>query len=133
MAQIKNSNTIATLSRRERQVMDIVYARGEATAVDIHAAIADPPSFSATRALIRTLEEKGHIRHAERGLRYVYFPSVPAENVKTSALKHLLTTFFKGSPTELMAAMLDDSDTRISDSELAALESLIRKARGSEK
>src|SRR3954447_4947656 len=133
MEQAKSPSTISKLSRRERQVMDILYARGEATAVEIHAAIADPPSFSATRALIRTLEEKGHIRHAEQGLRYVYFPSVPADRVKTSALKHLLTTFFKGSPTELMAAMLDDSGTKISDAELEALESLIRKARGSEK
>ena len=133
MEQAKSPTTIDNLSRRERQVMDILYARGEATAVEIHAAIADPPGFSATRALIRTLEEKGHIRHAEQGLRYVYFPSVPAEKVKTSALKHLLTTFFKGSPTELMAAMLDDSDAKISDAELEALESLIRKARSSDK
>ena len=74
------------LSRRERQVMNIVYARGQATATEIHAALADPPTFSATRAIIRTLEEKGHLRHEEQGLKYIYLPVVPAEKLDTRRL-----------------------------------------------
>src|SRR3954447_7240259 len=80
------------LSRRERQVMNIIYARGQATAAEIHEAISDPPTFSATRAVIRTLEEKGHLRHEEQGLRYVYLPVVPAEKAKKSALASMVET-----------------------------------------
>ena len=121
------------LSRRERQVMDIVYARGQATAVEIHEALPDRPTFSASRAVIRTLEEKGHLRHEERGLRYVYRPVVPLEKAKRSALSHVVTTFFQGSPSKLMATLLESSTTGVSEEELARLEELIRQAKEEKK
>ena len=117
------------LSRRERQVMDIVYASREASAAEIHAALPDRPTFSATRAVIRTLEEKGHLRHEERGLKYVYMPVVPVEKAKRSALSHLVSTFFSGSPAQLMATLLESSSSKVTDEELDQLEELVRKAR----
>jgi BlaI family transcriptional regulator, penicillinase repressor len=117
------------LSRRERQVMNIIYAQGRATAVEIHEALPDPPTFSATRAIIRTLEEKGHIRHEEQGLRYIYRPVVPAEKASRSALANVVTTFFQGSPSRLLATLLNDSTSKVSDHELRELETLIREAR----
>lgn len=118
-----------TLSRRERQVMDILYSLGQATATEIHQALSDPPTFSATRAVIRTLEEKGHVRHEEQGLRYVYVPTIPVEKARKSAVSHLVSTFFQGSPTRLMAALLDDASLQIDQKELESIEDLIRKAR----
>lgn len=109
--------------------MEIVYSRGSATAAEIHAALADPPTFSATRAVIRTLEEKGHIRHKEQGPRYVYLPVVPLENAGKSALAQLVSTFFHGSPSRLMATLLDDASRTLEPGELEKLEALIRKAR----
>ena len=117
------------LSRRERQVMNIIYARGHATAAEIHEALPDPPTFSATRAVIRTLEEKGHITHQEQGLRYIYRPVVPPEKARRSAVSQLVTTFFQGSPTRLMAALLDGSTAKMSDEELDELERIIRDAK----
>jgi predicted transcriptional regulator len=117
------------LSRRERQVMNIIYARGHATAAEIHEALPDPPTFSATRAVIRTLEEKGHISHQEQGLRYVYRPVVPPEKARRSAVSQLVSTFFQGSPTRLMAALLDGSAAKMSDEELDELERMIRDAK----
>ena len=117
------------LSRRERQVMNIIYAKGQATATDIHNALADPPSFSATRAIIRTLEEKGHIRHQEQGLRYVYLPVVPADKAKRSALANVVSTFFAGSASRVVATLLDGSTASISEKELDELEELIRRAK----
>ena len=121
------------LSRRERQVMNIIYARGHATAAEIHEALPDPPTFSATRAVIRTLEEKGHITHQEQGLRYIYRPVVPPEKARRSAVSQLVTTFFQGSPTRLMAALLDGSTAKMSDEELDALERIIRDAKEKKK
>lgn len=117
------------LSRRERQVMDIVYCLGEASATDIHEALPDPPTFSATRAVIRTLEQKGHIRHREEGLRYLYLPVIPVEKARKSAVAHMVSTFFNGSPARLMAALIDSSDKKISNEELKSLEALIQRAR----
>jgi BlaI family penicillinase repressor len=117
------------LSRRERQVMNIIYAKGRATATEIHATLPDPPTFSATRAIIRTLEEKGHIRHEEQGLKYIYLPVVPADKARHSALNNVVATFFQGSPSRLLATLLDSSASKISDEELRELEELIRKAR----
>ncbi len=121
------------LSRRERQVMDILYARGRASATEIHEALPDKPTFSATRAVIRTLEEKGHLRHEEQGLRYLYLPVVPVEKARRTALSHMVSTFFQGSPSRLMATLLDDSSTRLSAEELASLEALIRRAKEASK
>jgi len=121
------------LSRRERQVMNIIYARGYATAAEIHEALPDPPTFSATRAVIRTLEEKGHIMHEEQGLRYIYRPVVPPEKARRSAVSQLVSTFFQGSPTRLMAALLDGSAAKMSDEELDELERMIRDAKEKKK
>ena len=117
------------LSRRERQVMNIIYGRGEATAAEIHEALPDPPTFSATRAVIRTLEDKGHIRHREQGLRYVYVPVVPAEKARRSAVAHLVDTLFQGSPSRLVAALLEPATVRVTDEEFQRLEQLIREAK----
>jgi BlaI family transcriptional regulator, penicillinase repressor len=125
--------SIDPLSRRERQVMNIIYARGHATAAEIHEALPDPPTFSATRAVIRTLQEKGHITHQEQGLRYIYRPVVPPEKARRSAVSQLVTTFFQGSPTRLMAALLDASTAKMSDEELDELERMIRDAKEKKK
>jgi BlaI family penicillinase repressor len=121
------------LSRRERQVMDIVYARKQVTAAEIHEALPDRPTFSATRAVIRTLEEKGHLRHKERGLRYVYLPMIPLDKAKRSALAHVVSTFFQGSPSNLVATLLDSATSKISDEELNRLEELVRRAKQEQK
>jgi BlaI family transcriptional regulator, penicillinase repressor len=125
--------SIDPLSRRERQVMNIIYARGHATAAEIHEALPDPPTFSATRAVIRTLEEKGHLTHQEQGLRYIYRPVVPPEKARRSAVSQLVSTFFQGSPTRLMAALLDGSAAKMSDEELDQLERMIHDAKEKKK
>ena len=117
------------VSRRERQVMDILYSRGQATATEIHEALPDPPTFSATRAVIRTLEEKGHLAHKEQGLRYIYLPTVPVDRARKSAVAHLLSTFFDGSPARLMASLLDQPSAKLSDDELKSIEEMIRQSR----
>lgn len=117
------------LSKRERQIMDIIYRRGNATAAEVLADIPDPPSYSSVRALLRLLEEKGHITHKADGPRYIFSPTVPREQARTSALKHVLRTFFDDSTEEAVAAMLDIADTRLSEPELDRLSRLIEKAR----
>jgi predicted transcriptional regulator len=117
------------LSRRERQIVDILYSRGRATAAEVQAALPDPPSYSAVRALLRILEEKGHIRHEQDGPRYVYLPTVTRARATRSALKHLLKTFFNGSAEQAISALLAESDTRLSDRELDRLARLIEQAR----
>jgi len=115
-----------TLSRRERQILDILYRNGRATAADIQTALPDAPSYSATRALLRILEEKGHIKHETDGPRYVYLPSVSPQRARVSALRHLLNTFFNGSAADAAAALVDGSAARLSTDELDQLEALIR-------
>jgi predicted transcriptional regulator len=117
------------LTRRERQVMNIVYEKGQATATEIHESLSDRPTFSATRAIIRTLEEKGHIRHEEQGLRYIYLPVVSPDKAKRSALAQVVSTFFAGSPSSVMATLLDGSTVSIPDSELEELEKIIQRAK----
>jgi predicted transcriptional regulator len=117
------------LSRRERQIMDILYRRGRASASEIHEAMPDPPSYSAVRATLRILEEKGHVKHEEEGLHYVYLPTLAREKATRSALKHLLETFFDGSPERAVAALLDNSSTQLSPEELDRLAELIENAR----
>ncbi len=127
---MKASNTLAgrTLSRRERQILDVLYERGRATAADIQAALPDPPGYSAIRALMRILEEKGHARHDVDGARYVYLPCVPRGRARRSALKHLLQTFFDGSAAEAVVALLDGS-TRLAPVDLDRIEALVVRAR----
>ena len=120
------------LSRRERQILDVLYARGRATAAEVQAALPDPPSYSAVRALLRILEDKGHVRHDQDGPRYIYRPTVARDRAKRTALRHMLTTFFDGSAAQAIAALLDESDTRLSDPELDRLSDLIQRARRAE-
>src|SRR5215203_2811831 len=117
------------LSRRERQIVDILYARGRATAADVQAALPDPPSYSAVRAMLRILEEKGHVRHEQDGPRYVYLPTVAPDRAKKTAIRHVLRTFFNGSAEQALSALLDESDTRLSDHELDRLAKVIDRAR----
>jgi predicted transcriptional regulator len=119
----------ADLSRRERQIMDIIYAQGCAGVAEVREALPDPPSYSAVRALLRILEEKGHLKHEQDGQRYVYRPTVPATQARESAMKRLVRTFFDGSPEKAMAAFLDMSAEELSKEELARLAELIEQAR----
>ena len=120
------------LSRRERQIMDVLFQRGESTAAEVREHMPDPPSYSAVRAQLRILEEKGHVKHAQDGPRYVYEPTMTKEKAKQSALNHLVNTFFGGSSEKVMAALLDDGAEKISDDELDRLASLIKRAREKE-
>jgi predicted transcriptional regulator len=124
-----SQQTHKNLSRRERQIMDILYQRGRAAAADVLGDLPDPPSYSAVRAMLRVLEEKGHIRHEEQGMRYVFLPTVPREKAKRSAVKHLINTFFEGSAEQAVAALLDASAPALSAEELDRLAELIEKAR----
>jgi BlaI family penicillinase repressor len=117
------------LSRRERQIMDVVYRRGQATAAEVQAELPDPPSYSAVRALMRVLENKGHLRHDQQGAAYVYVPTLPADSARKSAVRHLMQTFFGGSTERTMAALLDASQTRLSAEELDRLSQLIEAAK----
>jgi predicted transcriptional regulator len=118
-----------SLSRRERQIMDAVYRRGQATAAEVLEDLPDPPSYSAVRAMLRVLEEKGHLRHEQPGPRYVFLPTVPREKARRSALKQLVQTFFDGSTEQTVAALLDLSASRLSDAGLDRLSQLIDQAR----
>ncbi|HEX8706783.1 MAG TPA: BlaI/MecI/CopY family transcriptional regulator [Pyrinomonadaceae bacterium] len=126
---MKKKQSANTLSRREQQIMDIVYSRGRVTATEVMENLPDPPSYSAVRALLRVLEEKGHLRHKQDGLRYVYSPTVGRERAKLSALRRVLQTFFDDSTEEAIAALLDISQERLSDGELERMEQLIKQAR----
>ena len=119
----------AELSRRERQIMDILYQRGKASAAEVREAMPDAPSYSAVRAMLRVLEDKGHVRHQEEGLKYVFLPVVGREKAKRSAVKHLLATFFEDSPEQIVAALLDVSSTRLTPEELDRMAALIEQAR----
>ena len=117
------------LSRRERQIMDIIYRRGRATVAEVLEEMSDPPSYSAVRALLRILKDKGHVLHEQDGPRYVYVPTVPREEARESAMKRLLRTYFDGSPEMAVAAFLDMSASELSDEELDRLAELIEEAR----
>ena len=117
------------LSRRERQIMDVLYASGRATAAEVQTALPEAPSYSAVRAMLRILEDKGHVRHEQDGPRYVYAPTVPVENAKRFALRHMLHTFFDGSAEQAISALLDEPSSKLSDAELDRLARLISQAR----
>lgn len=117
------------LSRRERQIMDILYQRGRASASEILEAMPDPPTYSAVRAKLRVLEEKGHIRHEEEALRYVYVPTVARDSARRSALRHMLSTFFENSVEEAVAALVDLSAANLSREELDRISGLIDQAK----
>lgn len=117
------------LSRRERQIMDVVYARGRASVAEVHEALPDRPSYSAVRALMRILEEKGHLKHVAAGARYIYLPTRSRREASRSAMRRLLQTFFGGSTEQALAALLDAAPNGPSDEELDRLARLIDQAR----
>ena len=116
------------LSRRERQIMDVIYRHGKVTAADVLAELPEPPSYSAVRAMLRLLEEKGHVRHEQDGPRYVYLPIVNRDKARRSAMRHLVRTFFDGSTEDAVAALLQN-DAGLSEGELERLSQLIDGAR----
>jgi predicted transcriptional regulator len=122
-------NPPSGLSRRERQIMDILYRQGKASANDVRDAMDDAPSYSAVRAMLRVLEEKGHVRHQAEGLKYVYLPTVGRDKAKRTAVKHVLETFFNGSPEQAVAALLDVASTRLTREELDRMSQLIEDAK----
>ncbi len=117
------------LSRRERQILDVLYRTGRASVADVQAGLPDPPSYSAVRAMLRILEDKGHVRHDREGLRYVYLPTVARDRAKRSALKHLVRTFFDGSAAQVMAALVEMAPRDVDSRELDRLQRLIDDAR----
>ena len=117
------------LSRRERQIMDILFAMTRATGPEIQQRLPGEPSYSTVRTILRVLERKGHVKHVEEGLRYVYQPVVEREAAKKSAISRLVATFFGGSTRAAAAALLDPHETNLSDEDLAELERMIRSAR----
>jgi predicted transcriptional regulator len=119
----------AVLTKRERQIMDVIYRLGRATASEILDQVPGAPSYSTIRTQLRVLEEKGHLRHEEEGLRYVYSPTLPRHAARRSALKHLVDTFFEGSNAKLMAALLGGDAAKVSDDDLARIAELVAAAR----
>ncbi|HEU4884085.1 MAG TPA: BlaI/MecI/CopY family transcriptional regulator [Longimicrobium sp.] len=117
------------LGRRERQIMEVVYRLGRATASEVLKELPDPPSYSAVRAMLRILEEKGHLGHRQEGIRHVYHPTVAHEDVRESAMRNVVRTFFAGSTAAAMAALLDSVDEPPSSEELDAFERMIQQAR----
>jgi BlaI family penicillinase repressor len=122
-------SAVGGLSRRERQILEILYQRGKASASEVRAAMEDAPSYSAVRTLLGVLEEKGHVKHRAEGLKYVYTPVVGREKAKRSAVKHLLDTYFNGSPEQIVAALLDVSSTELTREELDRMTEMIEKAK----
>jgi predicted transcriptional regulator len=123
----------AQLSRRERQIMEIVYENGRATAAEVREQMTDPPSYSAVRAMLRILEEKGHLRHEQDGPRYVFAPTVAREEASETALRRLVRTFFGGSPEGAMAALLDLEGDRLDEAALERLAGMIEEAKREER
>jgi BlaI family transcriptional regulator, penicillinase repressor len=119
----------SALSRRERQIMDILYRRGRATAVEVMAELPGEPSYSTVRTQLRVLEEKGHVRHEEQGLRFVYIPAVARRAARKSALKHMVDTFFDGSAEKTVAALLGGEGARVSEDALERIAEMVAKAR----
>jgi len=117
------------LSRRERQIMEILFQRGKASASDIRESMPDAPSYSAVRAVLRVLEEKGHVKHQAEDLKYVYLPTLNREKARRSAVKHLLETFFNDSPKQIVAALLDISSQHLTRKELDQMAEMIEKAK----
>ena len=117
------------LARRERQIMDILFRRGRATAAEVMEELPGEPSYSTVRTQLRVLEEKGHVRHEQEGVRFVYTPAVPRHAERRSALRHLLDTFFDGSPEKAVAALLGGEGAKLSEEQLDRIAGMIEKAR----
>src|ERR1700712_1476022 len=126
---LNSAQVDAGLSRRERQIMDILFTLGRATGQEIQERLPGEPGYSGVRTILRVLERKGHIHHVEEGLRYVYLPAVARETAKQSAIQRLISTFFDGSAKAAAAAFLDPAASQLSEEDLKELEAMIRKAR----
>ncbi|HEV8446014.1 MAG TPA: BlaI/MecI/CopY family transcriptional regulator [Gemmatimonadaceae bacterium] len=125
----RTASTSTNLSRRERQIMDVVYSAGGATAATIHARLPDPPVAAAVRTMLRILESKGHLRHEKDGPRHVYYPTTPRNVAQKSAVRHLIGTFFGGSRTAAVVALLDDADRPLTGAERSELANVIKRLR----
>jgi predicted transcriptional regulator len=121
------------LTKRERQIMDVLYRLGRATAADVMGAVPGAPSYSTVRTQLRVLETKGHVRHDEQGLRYVYMPIVPRHSARQSALKQVVDTFFDGSTAKVVAALLGGEASKIDDDELERIATLVKNARSDQR
>jgi predicted transcriptional regulator len=119
----------SALSRRERQIMDILFRRGRATAAEVMEELPGEPSYSTVRTQLRVLEEKGHVRHEDDGVRFVYMAAVPRSTARKSALRHVIETFFDGSPEKAVAALLGGEGAKLSDEQLDRIADLIAKTR----
>jgi BlaI family transcriptional regulator, penicillinase repressor len=126
---MRTSASYAALGRRERQIVDTVYQLGRASVAQVLEQLSDPPSYSAVRAMLRLLEDKGYLRHTEEGGRYVYEPRLPHEQANRPVLMHLVSTFFRGSTEAAMAALLEESKDELSDAQLTRLAQMIDRAR----
>lgn len=124
-----SGNSHQHLSRRERQIMDVIYSRGQATAAEVQENMPDPPSYSAVRAMLRLLEEKGYLKHEQDGPRYIFKPTLAREKARKSALKQMLETFFDGSTEQAVAALLNLSKAKLSQDELDRLSQMIETAK----
>jgi predicted transcriptional regulator len=125
----KSGSDHAALTRRERQIMDILYKRGRATAMEVMEELPGNPHYSTVRTQLRVLEEKGHVTHEEQGVRYVYMPAVARRAARKSALRHLVDTFFDGSAEQVVAAVLGGEGARLSEEELDRIAELVDKAK----
>lgn len=123
-----NEDIRAQLGSRERQIVEAVYRLGKATVAEVRAALPNPPSYSAVRAMLNLLETKGHLRHEQEGMKYVYLPVVAPKKAQKSALRHMVSTFFNDSPAAAAMALLEMSDTKISAEEKQRLTALIERA-----
>jgi len=126
---MKKQQSTPHLSRRERQIMDVVYGRGRASAAEVRAGLPDPPSYSAVRTLLSILETKGHLTHVTEGSRYIYLPTQPREHAGRAALRQVLRTFYDGSVGQAVAALLDASAAGLTPEEVAGISRLIARAR----
>jgi predicted transcriptional regulator len=124
----KRGAGVPALSRRERQVMDILFQRGQATAAEVMGDLPDPPTYSSVRSILSILVEKGHVTHREEGLRYVYLPAANTKHAREEALRHVIRTFFNGSTDQTIAAVLRMSDSKLSEKEIEQLQARIRTA-----
>jgi predicted transcriptional regulator len=126
---MKNQEQFLTLSRRERQIMDIIFRLGEASVADVLNNLPDPPGYNSIRVILGILENKGHLLHRKQGQRFIYYPVLRQETVKRTALKHLLATFFEGSPANILSTLLDVRSEKLTPSELDELSEMIDKAK----
>lgn len=126
---LKKQHEVDSLSKRERQIMDILYTTGEASAAEVRDRLTAPPTYSAVRSTLRILSDKGHLQYRQVGPRYVYMPRVTADTAKRSALRHVMETFFRGSAEQVVATLMDESASELTGDECDRLSALIETAR----